>query len=255
MARGSSCITGRWRMYAGPAVFGPSMVWWCRVRVRGPVLRRDGERLAVAGQAYTYSYATMASSRHGSSGGICARICRRRRDGGSGCRALRVMLGLFGVHIPASLTAPPTQLCTASRWRRTSGGMRPHGIEPYRRDHQPSSRRHRRVMPPCWCDRVSGSRSGFNSLIADPRSRSWWWWFFFLDAHPVCRTSTAPKWTPFIHRKHGGVGSLRLVRGGYGVRAWCSSPNIGFDAVATAGGIEEIPNATCPSHPRLASRI
>src|SRR5437016_8832223 len=71
----------------------------------------------VAGSAYTYAYATMGEFAAWIIGGDlvlgCAAGAATVGVGWSG--HFVSLLGLFGIRIPASLTAPPTQLCTATQ--------------------------------------------------------------------------------------------------------------------------------------------
>src|SRR5437879_13339384 len=71
----------------------------------------------VAGSAYTYAYATMGEFAAWIIGwDLVLEYAAGAATVGVGWSAHFVsLLGLFGVQIPASLTAPPTQLCTDSQ--------------------------------------------------------------------------------------------------------------------------------------------
>src|SRR5437879_6328001 len=70
----------------------------------------------VAGSAYTYAYATMGELAAWIIGwDLVLEYAAGAATVGVGWSGHFVsLLGLFGVRIPASLTAPPTQLCTAA---------------------------------------------------------------------------------------------------------------------------------------------
>ncbi len=71
----------------------------------------------VAGSAYTYSYATMGELAAWIIGwDLVLEYAAGAATVGVGWSGHFVsLLGLFGLHIPPSLTAPPTQLCTAAQ--------------------------------------------------------------------------------------------------------------------------------------------
>src|SRR5213083_994896 len=101
----------------------------------------------VAGSAYTYSYATMGEFAAWIIGwDLVLEYAAGAATVGVGWSGHFVsLLGLFGIRIPAALTAPPTQLCTLAQVTAHAVGCAPPGAEPHRRDRQPSSRRHRRA--------------------------------------------------------------------------------------------------------------
>ena len=134
-------------LHAGPAVPLSMIAGGHRLRLRRPVLRRDGERRSDRRQRVH-----LLLRHHGRAGrldhrlGPGARVRRGRRDGrGRLVRPLRVsLLGLFGIHIPAALAIfadrSGARLARSARWPRRDARMR---AQPDRRDHQPAGRVHR----------------------------------------------------------------------------------------------------------------
>src|SRR3989454_6371177 len=86
----------------------------------------------VAGSAYTYAYATMGEFAAWIIGwDLVLEYAAGAATVGVGWSAHFVsLLGLFGVQIPASLTAPPTQLCTAAQVAAHAAGCAHVGLNP-----------------------------------------------------------------------------------------------------------------------------
>src|SRR5207247_8859637 len=98
------------------------------------------------GRAYTYSHGTVGEVAGWVIGwGLVLEYAAGAATVGVGWSGFFVsLLGLFGIRIPAALTAPPTQLCTAAQVAAHAAGCA-HPGQPHRRDRQPSSRRHCRA--------------------------------------------------------------------------------------------------------------
>src|SRR5436309_1128767 len=86
----------------------------------------------VAGSAYTYAYAIMGEFAAWIIGwDLVLEYAAGAATVGVGWSAHFVsLLGLFGVQIPASLTAPPTQLCTAAQVAAHAAGCSHVGLNP-----------------------------------------------------------------------------------------------------------------------------
>src|SRR5216117_2623236 len=86
----------------------------------------------VAGSAYTYAYATMGEFAAWIIGwDLVLEYAAGAATVGVGWSAHFVsLLGLFNVRIPASLTAPPTQLCTAAHVAAHAAGCAHVGLNP-----------------------------------------------------------------------------------------------------------------------------
>src|SRR5713226_6894656 len=103
--------------YAGPAV------WISMIRVgvacafAGLCYAEMASAVPVAGSAYTYSYATMGEFAAWIIGwDLVLEYAAGAATVGVGWSGHFVsLLGLFGIQIPASLTAPPTQVCTLAQ--------------------------------------------------------------------------------------------------------------------------------------------
>src|SRR5690242_8541997 len=104
-------------LYAGPAVPISMILVGIACAFAGLCYAEMASAVPVAGSAYTYSYATM--------GELVAWIIGWDLvlEYAMGAATVAVgwsghfvsLLSLFGIRIPASLTAPPTQLCTAAQ--------------------------------------------------------------------------------------------------------------------------------------------
>ena len=104
-------------LYAGPAVPLSMMLVGIACAFAGLCYAEMASAVPVAGSAYTYSYATMGELAAWIIGwDLVLEYAAGAATVGVGWSAHFVsLLGLFGVRIPASLTAPPTQVCTASQ--------------------------------------------------------------------------------------------------------------------------------------------
>src|SRR5437899_6291961 len=103
--------------YAGPAVWISMILVGIACAFAGLCYAEMASAVPVAGSAYTYSYATMGELVAWIIGwDLVLEYAAGAATVGVGWSGHFVsLLGLFGVHIPASLTAPPTQLCTATQ--------------------------------------------------------------------------------------------------------------------------------------------
>ncbi|HKW40393.1 MAG TPA: amino acid permease [Gemmatimonadales bacterium] len=104
-------------LYAGPAVPLSMILVGIACAFAGLCYAEMASAVPVAGSAYTYSYATMGELAAWIIGwDLVLEYAAGAATVGVGWSAHFVsLLGLFGVRIPASLTAPPTQVCTASQ--------------------------------------------------------------------------------------------------------------------------------------------
>src|SRR6266699_918081 len=103
--------------YAGPAVWISMILVGIACAFAGLCYAEMASAVPVAGSAYTYSYATMGELVAWIIGwDIVLEYAAGAATVGVGWSGHFVsLLGLFGVQIPASLTAPPTQLCTLAQ--------------------------------------------------------------------------------------------------------------------------------------------
>ncbi len=101
-------------LYAGPAVPLSMILVGVSCALAGLCYAEMASAVPVAGSAYTYAYATMGEFAAWIIGwDLVLEYAAGAATVGVGWSAHFVsLLGLFGVQIPASLTAPPTQLCT-----------------------------------------------------------------------------------------------------------------------------------------------
>ncbi|HEY6210245.1 MAG TPA: amino acid permease [Gemmatimonadales bacterium] len=104
-------------LYAGPAVPLSMIVVGVACAFAGLCYAEMASAVPVAGSAYTYAYATMGEFAAWVIGwDLVLEYAAGAATVGVGWSAHFVsLLGLFGVRIPASLTAPPTQLCTVAQ--------------------------------------------------------------------------------------------------------------------------------------------
>ncbi len=104
-------------LYAGPAVPLSMIVVGVACAFAGLCYAEMASAVPVAGSAYTYAYATMGEFAAWIIGwDLVLEYAAGAATVGVGWSAHFVsLLGLFGVQIPASLTAPPTQWCTAAQ--------------------------------------------------------------------------------------------------------------------------------------------
>src|SRR5207245_1374755 len=104
-------------LYAGPAVPLSMILVGVSCAFAGLCYAEMASAVPVAGSAYTYSYATMGELAAWIIGwDLVLEYAAGAATVGVGWSGHFVsLLGLFGVRIPASLTAPPTQLCTAAQ--------------------------------------------------------------------------------------------------------------------------------------------
>jgi len=104
-------------LYAGPAVPLSMIVVGVACACAGLCYAEMASAVPVAGSAYTYAYATMGEFAAWIIGwDLVLEYAAGAATVGVGWSAHFVsLLGLFGVQIPASLTAPPTQWCTAAQ--------------------------------------------------------------------------------------------------------------------------------------------
>ena len=104
-------------LYAGPAVPLSMIVVGVACAFAGLCYAEMASAVPVAGSAYTYAYATMGEFAAWILGwDLVLEYAAGAATVGVGWSAHFVsLLGLFNVRIPASLTAPPTQWCTAAQ--------------------------------------------------------------------------------------------------------------------------------------------
>src|SRR5881409_998775 len=104
-------------LYAGPAVPLSFILTGIACAFAGLCYAEMASAVPVAGSAYTYSYATMGEFVAWIIGwDLVLEYAMGAATVGVGWSGFFVsLLGLFGVQIPASITAPPTQLCTATQ--------------------------------------------------------------------------------------------------------------------------------------------
>src|SRR5256885_12869006 len=104
-------------LYAGPAVPLSMILVGVACAFAGLCYAEMASAVPVAGSAYTYAYATMGEFAAWIIGwDLVLEYAAGAATVGVGWSGhFMSLLGLFGVQIPASLTAPPTQLCTAGQ--------------------------------------------------------------------------------------------------------------------------------------------
>src|SRR6184192_1986494 len=104
-------------LYAGPAVPLSMILVGVACAFAGLCYAEMASAVPVAGSAYTYAYATMGEFAAWIIGwDLVLEYAAGAATVGVGWSAHFVsLLGLFNVRIPASLTAPPTQWCTAAQ--------------------------------------------------------------------------------------------------------------------------------------------
>src|SRR5690349_1723251 len=104
-------------LHAGNLVWASMIIVGIACGFAGLCYAEMASAVPVAGSAYTYSYATMGELAAWIIGwDLVLEYAAGAATVGVGWSAHFVsLLGLFGVRIPASLTAPPTQLCTAAQ--------------------------------------------------------------------------------------------------------------------------------------------
>jgi basic amino acid/polyamine antiporter, APA family len=104
-------------LYAGPAVPLSMIVVGVACSFAGLCYAEMASAVPVAGSAYTYAYATMGEFAAWVIGwDLVLEYAAGAATVGVGWSGHFVsLMGLFGIHIPASLTAPPTQWCTAGQ--------------------------------------------------------------------------------------------------------------------------------------------
>src|SRR5213079_401948 len=103
--------------HAGPAVPLSFVAAGIACAFAGLCYAEMASAVPVAGSAYTYSYATMGEFAAWIIGwDLVLKYAAGAATVGVGWSGFFVsLLGLFGIRIPAALTAPPTQLCTAAQ--------------------------------------------------------------------------------------------------------------------------------------------
>src|SRR5438552_5674411 len=119
-------------LHAGPAVPISMALVGIACAFAGLCYAEMASAVPVAGSAYTYSYATMGEFIAWIIGwDLVLEYAAGAATVGVGWSAHFVsLLGLFGVQIPASLTAPPTQLCTAAQAAAHAAGCSHVGLNP-----------------------------------------------------------------------------------------------------------------------------
>src|SRR2546426_253632 len=128
-----SVITGQVAaLYAGPAVPLSMILVGVTCAFAGLCYAEMASAVPVAGSAYTYAYATMGEFAAWMIGwDLVLEYAAGAATVGVGWSAHFVsLLGLFGVRIPASLTAPPTQLCTVAQVAAHAVGCTHAGLNP-----------------------------------------------------------------------------------------------------------------------------
>src|SRR5213079_1784587 len=116
--------------HAGPAVPLSFVAAGIACAFAGLCYAEMASAVPVAGSAYTYSYATMGELAAWIIGwDLVLEYAAGAATVGVGWSGHFVsLLGLFGVQIPASLTAPPTQLCTVAQVAAHAGGCAHPGL-------------------------------------------------------------------------------------------------------------------------------
>src|SRR3989441_59370 len=119
-------------LYAGPAVPLSMILVGVTCAFAGLCYAEMASAVPVAGSAYTYAYATMGEFAAWMIGwDLVLEYAAGAATVGVGWSAHFVsLLGLFGVRIPASLTAPPTQLCTVAQVAAHAVGCTHAGLNP-----------------------------------------------------------------------------------------------------------------------------
>lgn len=104
-------------LYAGPAVPISMILVGVTCSFAGLCYAEMASAVPVAGSAYTYAYATMGEFAAWIIGwDLVLEYAAGAATVGVGWSGFFVsLMGLFGIHIPASLTAPPTQWCTGGQ--------------------------------------------------------------------------------------------------------------------------------------------
>src|SRR5205809_3528014 len=104
-------------LHAGPAVPLSFILTGIACAFAGLCYAEMASAVPVAGSAYTYSYATMGEFVAWIIGwDLVLEYAMGAATVGVGWSGFFVsLLGLFGIRIPAALTAPPTQLCTMAQ--------------------------------------------------------------------------------------------------------------------------------------------
>src|SRR5438552_9738309 len=117
-------------LYAGPAVPLSMILVGIACGFAGLCYAEMASAVPVAGSAYTYSYATMGELAAWIIGwDLVLEYAAGAATVGVGWSGHFVsLLGLFGVHVPPSLTAPPTQLCTAAQVTAHAAGCAHPGL-------------------------------------------------------------------------------------------------------------------------------
>src|SRR5260221_11949321 len=117
-------------LYAGNGVWISMAIVGVACAFAGLCYAEMASAVPVAGSAYTYSYATMGEIVAWIIGwDLVLEYAAGASTVGVGWSGHFVsLLGLFGVHIPASLTAPPTRLCTATQVAAHAAGCAHPGL-------------------------------------------------------------------------------------------------------------------------------
>src|SRR5437868_6954061 len=117
-------------LHAGPAVPISMALVGIACAFAGLCYAEMAAAVPVAGSAYTYSYATMGELVAWIIGwDLVLEYAAGAATVGVGWSGHFVsLLGLFGVHVPPSLTAPPTQLCTAAQVTAHAAGCAHPGL-------------------------------------------------------------------------------------------------------------------------------
>src|SRR5205807_5970623 len=117
-------------LYAGHAVMISMAIVGVACAFAGLCYAEMASAVPVAGSAYTYSYATMGEIVAWIIGwDLVLEYAAGAATVGVGWSGHFVsLLGLFGVHVPPSLTAPPTQLCTAANVQAAVAGCTKAGL-------------------------------------------------------------------------------------------------------------------------------
>src|SRR5438034_4867493 len=116
--------------FAGPAIIISFVLAGTACVFAGLCYAEFASLIPIAGSAYTYSYATLGELAAWIIGwDLVLEYAFGAATVGVGWSGHFVsLLGLFGVRIPPSLTAPPTQLCTAAQVAAHAGGCAHAGL-------------------------------------------------------------------------------------------------------------------------------
>src|SRR3989441_1168632 len=236
-------------LYAGPAVPLSMIAVGVACAFAGLCYAEMASAVPVAGSAYTYAYATMGEFAAWIIGwDLVLEYAAGAATVGVGWSAHFVsLLGLFGVRIPASLTAPPTQLCTVAQVAAHAGGCAHAGLNLTGAIiNLPAVL----VVVVMSAVLVIGIRESarVNSVIVILKVA-----IVLLVVLVSLSHVRRANWTPFIPRTPGS-GARTAGRACCAARVWCSSPTSGSTRSRPRRRNRRTRNETCPSASSARSR-